>query len=270
MLGDSGVAVHPGGTSANTDLVGKHVILPLVGRRAADRRPTNIPDPEKGTGAVKMTPAHDFNDFEVGRPSRSARPSTFSPRGGEASITLKDNDDFMEGLESHPEVTRTINELEGPGTGSPARQRIVENDGRGRFPRAYRAAPPHGWPHGDRGGVPIEPYLTRPVVCGCGDAGQAGDRQRGARAGPNSSRRTGRRPISTGWRTSSPGALSRQLWWGAPAFRRGTARTAMSSWPRDEKARRSTMRVEYYLAVDTPWRDWVKETARKTTSRARY
>src|SRR6266568_2966316 len=47
-------------------LIGKHAILPLVGRRipiVAD----DYSDPEKGTGAVKITPAHDFNDFEVGR-----------------------------------------------------------------------------------------------------------------------------------------------------------------------------------------------------------
>ena len=47
-------------------LVGKHAILPLVGRLIpiiADE----YSDPEKGTGAVKITPAHDFNDFEVGK-----------------------------------------------------------------------------------------------------------------------------------------------------------------------------------------------------------
>ena len=53
-------------TSATRHLIGKHAILPLVGRRipiVADE----YADPEKGTGAVKITPAHDFNDFEVGR-----------------------------------------------------------------------------------------------------------------------------------------------------------------------------------------------------------
>jgi hypothetical protein len=65
MLGDTAVAVNPD-DDAYTDLVGKHVILPLVGRRipiVADE----YSDPEKGSGAVKVTPAHDFNDFEVGR-----------------------------------------------------------------------------------------------------------------------------------------------------------------------------------------------------------
>ena len=65
MLGDMAVAVHPE-DERYADLVGKHVLLPLVGREIpiiAD----SYSDPEKGTGAVKITPAHDFNDFEVGK-----------------------------------------------------------------------------------------------------------------------------------------------------------------------------------------------------------
>ena len=63
MLGDSGVAVHPE-DERYTSLVGKFVTLPLTGRRipiVADE----YADPKLGTGAVKITPAHDFNDFEV-------------------------------------------------------------------------------------------------------------------------------------------------------------------------------------------------------------
>ena len=65
MLGDTGIAVHPDDPKWK-HLIGKHAILPLVGRRipiVADE----YSDPEKGSGAVKITPAHDFNDFEVGR-----------------------------------------------------------------------------------------------------------------------------------------------------------------------------------------------------------
>ncbi len=65
MLGDTGVAVNPE-DERYKPLVGKHVILPIVGRRipiVAD----DYPDPTAGTGAVKMTPAHDFNDFDVGK-----------------------------------------------------------------------------------------------------------------------------------------------------------------------------------------------------------
>ncbi|MBQ6582628.1 MAG: class I tRNA ligase family protein, partial [Mogibacterium sp.] len=65
MFGDTAIAVHPS-DERYTDLVGKTVILPIVGRKIpviADE----YPDPEKGTGAVKITPAHDPNDFEVGQ-----------------------------------------------------------------------------------------------------------------------------------------------------------------------------------------------------------
>ncbi len=67
MLGDTAVAVHPDDPRYKHLVAEKaHVILPLVGRRipiVADE----YSDPEKGSGAVKITPAHDFNDFEVGR-----------------------------------------------------------------------------------------------------------------------------------------------------------------------------------------------------------
>jgi valyl-tRNA synthetase len=65
MLGDVAVAVHPE-DERYQHLIGKHVILPIVGRRipiVGDE----YADPELGSGAVKITPAHDFNDFEVGQ-----------------------------------------------------------------------------------------------------------------------------------------------------------------------------------------------------------
>src|SRR5881296_3926033 len=65
MLGDVAVAVNPE-DERYKHLVGKHAILPLVGRRIAIIA-DEYSDPELGSGAVKITPAHDFNDFEVGR-----------------------------------------------------------------------------------------------------------------------------------------------------------------------------------------------------------
>lgn len=64
MFGDVAIAVHPD-DERYRDMIGRKVMLPIVGREipvVADE----YPDPEKGTGAVKITPAHDFNDFEVG------------------------------------------------------------------------------------------------------------------------------------------------------------------------------------------------------------
>jgi len=79
MLGDSGVAVHPE-DERYQGLVGKFIELPLVGRRipiVADA----YADPTLGTGAVKITPAHDFNDFEVGMRAGLEAINVFTTRG---------------------------------------------------------------------------------------------------------------------------------------------------------------------------------------------
>jgi valyl-tRNA synthetase len=65
MLGDTAVAVHPDDERYKA-LVGRHAVLPLTGRLVPIIADT-YSDPEKGTGAVKITPGHDFNDFEVGK-----------------------------------------------------------------------------------------------------------------------------------------------------------------------------------------------------------
>ena len=74
MLGDSAVAVHPDDVRYK-HLIGRQVRLPLVGRLMTIVG-DDYSDPEKGTGAVKITPAHDFNDFEVGKrhEAEGARP----------------------------------------------------------------------------------------------------------------------------------------------------------------------------------------------------
>ncbi|MDU1692372.1 MAG: class I tRNA ligase family protein, partial [Bradyrhizobium sp.] len=92
MLGDSAVAVHPD-DERYQHLVGKRVILPLVGREIPIVADT-YSDPEKGTGAVKITPAHDFNDFEVGR--RHGLPQ-ISILDREGCIALVDNEDYLRG-----------------------------------------------------------------------------------------------------------------------------------------------------------------------------
>src|ERR1022692_3196395 len=93
MLGDVAVAVHPDNERLK-HLIGKTAILPLVGRRipiVGD----DYADPEKGTGAVKITPAHDFNDFEVGKRNGLRQISVLDREG---RIDLKDNDDFVAGV----------------------------------------------------------------------------------------------------------------------------------------------------------------------------
>jgi valyl-tRNA synthetase len=65
MLGDSAVAVHPD-DDRYRDLVGQDIILPIVGRRISIIADDYV-DPEFGTGCVKITPAHDFNDYDIGK-----------------------------------------------------------------------------------------------------------------------------------------------------------------------------------------------------------
>ena len=86
MLGDTAVAVHPE-HPAMAALIGKRAILPLVGRSIPIVGDTYA-DPEKGTGAVKITPAHDFNDFEVGRRHDLPMPSVLDRQ---AMVTLDGN-----------------------------------------------------------------------------------------------------------------------------------------------------------------------------------
>src|ERR1700694_123617 len=90
MLGDVAVAVHPENESLK-HLIGKTAILPLVGRRIPIIG-DDYADPEKGSGAVKITPAHDFNDFEVGRRHGLPQINIFSE---DAHVTLKRNEAFL-------------------------------------------------------------------------------------------------------------------------------------------------------------------------------
>jgi valyl-tRNA synthetase len=151
MLGDTGVAVHPE-DERYRDLVGQHVILPLVGRKipiVADE----YSDPEKGSGAVKVTPAHDFNDFEVGK--RHGLPQ-INVLDREAALALVGNEDYLGGLPEGSEEFAT--EFHGLDR-SVARKQIVER--LQDFGFLERIEPnTHMVPHGDRSGVVIEPYLT--------------------------------------------------------------------------------------------------------------
>jgi len=153
MLGDTGIAVHPD-DERYRDIVGKHAVLPLVGRRlpiVADE----YPDPEAGTGAVKMTPAHDFNDFDVGKRT-GLRAVNIMTRDGH--ITLKGNEDFLESVPPSEMLNQTLEDYD-LGDRFDVRKRIVERmEQLGLLDKVEDHQ--HTVPHGDRGGVPIEPYLT--------------------------------------------------------------------------------------------------------------
>ncbi len=191
MFGDTAVAVHPD-DARYRHLVGREAILPLSGRRIpiiADA----YSDPEKGTGAVKITPAHDFNDFEVGR------------RHGLPLLNIFDPDARLADIPEVPAAYRGLDRFA-------ARQAIVADlEAAGLLAKAEPHT--HMVPHGDRSGVVIEPYLTDQWFV---DAK--------ALAGPAieavSSGRTVFVPRAWentffAWmREIEPWCVSRQLWWG--------------------------------------------------------
>ncbi|WP_245421783.1 valine--tRNA ligase, partial [Rhodoplanes serenus] len=152
MLGDAAVAVHPD-DERYTHLVGKHVILPLVGRRIPIVADT-YSDPEKGTGAVKITPAHDFNDFEVGRRHHLALINVLDTEG---RLDLAENAEFLKGVPMSPALTETI-ALHGLDRFE-ARRKIVERlEAEGFLEKIEPHT--HMVPHGDRSNAVIEPFLT--------------------------------------------------------------------------------------------------------------
>ena len=150
MLGDVAVAVHPENARLK-HLIGKTAILPLVGRRIpiiADE----YADPEKGSGAVKITPAHDFNDFEIGKRHGLRLINVFDP---EAHVTLKGNAAFLQG--AHPELV-VVDALEGQSR-EKARKIIVDTlESRGLIEKIESTS--HVVSHGDRSGAVLEPFLT--------------------------------------------------------------------------------------------------------------
>jgi len=151
MLGDTAVAVHPDNERLK-HLIGKHAILPLVGRRipiVGD----DYADPEKGTGAVKITPAHDFNDFEVGRRHHLPPISVLDDEG---KLALADNSEFLEGLPQSAELDATL-ALDGRDRFAARKLIVARLEELGLLVKIEPHT--HMVPHGDRSGVVIEPML---------------------------------------------------------------------------------------------------------------
>ena len=189
MLGDTGIAVNPDDPKWK-HLVGKHAILPLVGRRipiVADE----YSDPEKGSGAVKITPAHDFNDFEVGRRHKLEAISIF--------------DKFARLNDKVPEKYRGLDRFD-------ARKKIVaELEEMGLVEKIEPHT--HAVPYGDRGGVPVEPYLTEQWYADAkklAEAPIAAARDGRVRFVPE----RGRDEFFRWMENIQPWCVSRQLWWG--------------------------------------------------------
>jgi valyl-tRNA synthetase len=189
MLGDTAVAVHPD-DPRYSDLIGRNAILPIVGRKiriVAD----DYADPETGSGAVKITPGHDFNDFEVGR------------RHGLEIINVFDRDARLN--EDVPEAYRGLERYE-------ARKKIVADmEALGLVEKIE--AHVHKVPHGDRSGVAIEPWLTDQWYC------DAATLAKPAIAAVEEGRtvfvpRSWENTYYEWMRNIQPWCISRQLWWG--------------------------------------------------------
>jgi len=136
MLGDSAVAVHPE-DERYKHLIGQEIELPIVGRLIPIIADDYV-DPEFGTGCVKITPAHDFNDYEIGKRHKLPEYNIF--------------DDNAAINSSAPEKYRGLDRFV-------AREQIVADlDALGCLDHVENYA--QKLPRGDRSGAVIEPYLT--------------------------------------------------------------------------------------------------------------
>ncbi len=202
MLGDTGIAVHPENDKLK-GLIGKNAVLPLVGR-VIPIFGDDYADPEKGTGAVKITPAHDFNDFDVGK-RNSLR--VVNILDGEAHILIQDNADFLEGAAPEAE-TLALHGLDR----FAARKAVV---GLMAARGLLRKVEPntHTVPHGDRSDVVIEPWLTDQWYVDVQPLAQralAAVKDGKTRITPESWTKT----YNDWLENIEPWCVSRQLWWG--------------------------------------------------------
>src|SRR6266403_2089140 len=204
MLGDTAVAVHPD-DERYAHLVGKHVILPLVGRKIpiiADE----YSDPEKGSGAVKVTPAHDFNDFEVGRRHNLPQISVLDQEG---RLALVGNEDYLRGLPEESE--QFAEEFQGVDRFTARKQILARLEDFGFLERTEPNT--HMVPHGDRSGVIIEPYLTDQWYVDARTMAQPAIEA--VRSGATSFVPKNWEKTYFEWMENiQPWCISRQLWWG--------------------------------------------------------
>jgi valyl-tRNA synthetase len=193
MLGDTGVAVHPD-DARYAGLVGKEIDHPITGRRiriVAD----DYADPAKGSGAVKITPAHDFNDFGVGKRTGL---EALNVLDAFARITNADAPDV-------PAEYCGLDRFE-------ARKAIVARaEAEGWLKEIEKTR--HVVPHGDRSGVVIEPWLTDQWYVDAHTLAQPAIRA--VEQGDTVFEPKSYEKIYFEWlRNIEPWCISRQLWWG--------------------------------------------------------
>ncbi len=206
MLADMAVAVNADDQRYNS-VIGKFIVLPITGRRipiVADEHA----DPELGSGAVKITPGHDFNDFEVGKRAGFKAGEMLNMFDAEAHIEQVEDglipDKYLE-LERFVVRDMIVADMKEQGFLVP----YVDKDGNEHDaePRTIQT------PYGDRGGVVIEPWLTDQWYVNAAELAKA----------PIAAVRSGAIEIVPktwektffNWMENiQPWCVSRQLWWG--------------------------------------------------------
>ncbi|MAZ98768.1 MAG: valine--tRNA ligase [Rhodospirillaceae bacterium] len=189
IFGDTAVAVNPNDPRYKS-LIGKFVNLPLMGREIpiiADE----YSDMEKGSGAVKITPAHDFNDFDVGRRHNLKIINIFNEYA-----TLNENVPLeYQQLDRFEARKKVVSAMDGIGLLSNVEQNL------------------HFVPHGDRSQVPLEPWLTDQWYCDAKTLAEPAIKA--VEDGRTSFVPKNWENTYFNWmRNIQPWCISRQLWWG--------------------------------------------------------
>ena len=207
MLADMAVAVNPS-DERYAHLVGKNVRLPITGRLIPIVTDEHA-DPELGSGAVKITPGHDFNDFEVGKRAGFKASEMFNMLDGEGRVVQTADGlipaeyigQYRFGIEGEPTNARkmVVAAMEALGLLEKVEDRVIQT------------------PFGDRSGQVIEPWLTdqwyvdaqtlaKPAI----EAARKGKANGGFDIVPKSWEKT-----YFNWMENiQPWCVSRQLWWG--------------------------------------------------------
>ncbi len=204
MLADMAVAVNPA-DPRYASVIGKHIILPITGRRVPII-PDDHADPELGSGAVKITPGHDFNDFEVGKRAGFKPADMLNMFNGDAQVVqcggIPDDLLGMDRFDARKEVVARLKAL---GLLVPHIDKDgVEHDAE---PRTIAT------PFGDRSGVVIEPWLTDQWYVDAKTlAGPSIDAVRNGDI--NIVPKTWEKTWFNWLENIQPWCVSRQLWWG--------------------------------------------------------
>ncbi|MGE0530808.1 MAG: valine--tRNA ligase [Hyphomonadaceae bacterium] len=226
MLGDGAVAVHPSDTRY-APIVGKRVLLPLADRYIPIIT-DEYPDPDFGSGAVKITGAHDFNDYQVAR------------RNNIPLYVLMDTKGRMADAEHVPAKYRGLDRFE-------ARKRVVEDiEAIGLLDRIENKKIMQ--PFGDRSNVVIEPMLTDQWYVNAGELAKsaiAAVETGKTKFVPESWTKT----YYQWMRNIEPWCVSRQLWWGhrIPAWYGPDGHTFVEE---SQAAAESAARKHYGRAVE--------------------